>query len=786
MKAQQKPKSVEALRIKKPPTIDGILNEPFWSKAQTAKDFVMFQPGDGTKERDDKKTEVKIAYNDEAIYFGATLYDKKPEKIPMQFSSRDQFGQTDFFLISINPNNDGQNDTEFVVMATGVQADAKVSSNGEDFSWNAVWSSAVKINKDSWTIEVKIPYSALRFSNSPIQTWGINFHRRINKLNEQYVWNYIDKKVGTFTQYAGNLTGIKNIKPPTRLNFSPYASATHTNYDGESELKTSVGMDLKYGINESFTLDAVLIPDFGQTAFDDQVLNLGPFEQQYSEKRAFFTEGTDLFSKGGLFYSRRIGSNPVAYDKVEDTITSNEKIINNPSKVNMLNAIKISGRTKKGLGIGVFNAITEKTYAKIKDTVTDKTREIVTEPLANYNVLVLDQQFNKNSSISFINTSVLRNGSFRDANVSALIVDVADKKNKYGLYSDFKLSNIRETNIKTGYAATLFLKKISGKFQYEIGSWISNNKFDINDLGFQRRNNYTNYYGEISYRIFKPTKTFNDYRITLGSEINYQNNPYKFAQHNIQLHYFFVTKTRFAFGGYMETFLGSINDFYEPRTEGRFLKQNGYFNINGWVSSDYRRRFAYDIRTSFASRYNNSNTHTEFVLSPRYRFSNKFQIIYEFQYSKSANNKGWVTNLDDGTIIFGNRDIKSITNSISSKLSFNTKSSLSLSFRYYWSPVQYDSNYYELNNQGTLDASTYNEQNDVNYNIWNLDLSYAWEFAPGSQLVALYRNSIFNSDELSHLNFKENLDNLFKQPKTSIFSVKFIYYLDYNNLKRWL
>lgn len=146
-------------------------------------------------------------------------------------------------------------------------------------------------------------------------------------------------------------------------------------------------MDVKYGITESFTLDATLIPDFGQTAFDNVSLNLGPFEQQFDEQRQFFTEGTELFSKGRLFYSRRIGGSPIR----SASAGANETIINEPGKVKMLNAIKVSGRTKKGLGIGVFNAITSKTEATIQNNTTKDIRKEVTNPVSNYNILVLDQ-----------------------------------------------------------------------------------------------------------------------------------------------------------------------------------------------------------------------------------------------------------------------------------------------------------------------------------------------------------------------------------------------------------
>jgi len=777
-------KSVSALRITKSPAIDGVLNEPFWLKAQEAKDFVMFEPGDGGKEREEKKTTVKIAYDNEAIYFGATMYDKNAKEIPMQFGGRDQFGTVDFFLISINPNNDGQNDTEFVVMSTGAQGDAKVSDGREDFSWNAVWDSEVKINNDSWVVEIKIPYSALRFSNTNIQTWGINFHRRINKLNEQYVWNYIDKKVGEITQYSGEIIGIKDIKPPTRLSFSPYASSSYTTFDGDSEFNNNIGMDLKYGINESFTLDATLIPDFGQTAFDNQVLNLGPFEQQYDEKRAFFTEGTELFNKGGLFYSRRVGNAPVNYESIKDELSNNEEIITNPDKVNMLNAIKISGRTKKGLGIGVFNAITEKTSATIKNNATGETRKEVTEPLANYNLLVLDQQFNKNSSISLVNSNVLRKGSFRDANVTALLFDISDKQNKFNIKGNYKLSNVNEFDTNTnGYSTFLEIGKRSGNIQYEIGHWRVNNTFDIKDLGFQSRNNLANYFGQISYQIFEPTKTLSSFRITLESEFRYQNNPNKYSGNNFEISTRFFTLNRFAYGGKIESSIGNQYDFYEPRVAGRFFKENARFFTNAWISTDYRKKFAMDLSGFYFKKYNDSNKTYSVNFSPRFRFSDKFEVVHAINFREATDEKGYVNELDNGAIIFGNRTSKTVTNTLSSKLSFSTKSSLALSFRHYWSPVTYDTTFFELNSDGNLNNSSYSENHDINYNIWNLDLSYSWEFAPGSQLVALYRNSIFNEDDLSDLEFKENLDNLFKEPVTNNISLKLIYYLDYNNLK---
>ena len=784
--AQETKKNLVTKRVYTPPKIDGVLNDEAWLNTDIAKDFVMFRPASGTPENKNNRTEVRVVYDDEAIYFAAYLYDENPSKIPREYANRDNFGSADWFGIIINPNNDSQNDTEFFIQATGNQADAKSTPNDEDFSWSAVWDSAVKIVKDGWIIEVKIPYAALRFSNSEIQTWGLNFHRYFRANRHQYSWNFIDRTKGVIQQYAGTLSGIKNIKTSTRLNFSPYASTAYNSYNDENDFESNIGLDLKYGINESFTLDATLIPDFGQTAFDDLVLNLGPFEEQYQEQRPFFTEGTELFSKGDLFYSRRIGNTPVNYFNSE-TLSENETVIYNPNKVNMLNAIKVSGRTKGGLGIGIFNAITEKTEAKIKNLTTNEIRKVVTEPLANYNVLILDQQFNKNSSVSFVNTNVLRNGSARDANTTALLYTLVNKKNTHFIDGSVKTSNIRENGDNTnGYYFDTSIGKFAGKIQYEVGYRMVDEKFNINDLGFQNTNNYQKVYSSISYRIFEPTKVFTNYNISSWANLNYRKTHGDYMDNEVGISFSATTIKQLSFGGNINSVIGNNYDYYEPRVEGRYYKDDPEISYNTWISTDFSKKFAIESRIFYSTRIGQSRNYIELEIEPRYRFSDKFNVIYGFNIGAGNNSKGWVNKLENGTIVFGNRDSKNITNSISGRYNFNIKSGLSLTFRHYWSPIEYDNQYYSLNQNGTLSPYSYSKNHDINFNTWNLDFSYSWQFAPGSQLVALYRNAIFNEDDNSNLNFNKNLTNLFNQPKQHNLSLKLIYYLDYNNVKTWL
>lgn len=783
--AQENKKNINIKRVSNAPKIDGVLNDEAWLNTEVAKDFVMFRPSSGIPELENQRTEVRIVYDDEAIYFAAYLYDDKPNEIPTQIANRDNFGVVDWFGIMINPYNDSMNDTEFFIQATGNQADAKSNQNNEDFSWSAVWDSEVSIVEDGWIVEVRIPYSALRFSNKEVQTWGLNFHRKFANSRNQYTWNFIDRSKGIIQQYAGTLSGIKNIVPPTRLSFTPYASVAYDSYDGENSFDKSVGLDLKYGISEGFTLDATLIPDFGQTAFDNIVLNLGPFEQRYSEKRPFFTEGLDLFEKGNMFYSRRIGNAPVNMLD-EDELDENEEIIENPDRVNMLNAIKVSGRTNKGLGIGVFNAITEETYGKIKDTLTGEVREQVTEPLANYNVVVLDQQFKKNSSVTFVNTNTLREGSVRSANTTAFLFDIKDNNNIYFIEGSVKMSHIREDGESTnGYYFKTSIGDDAGNIEYELEYQMADENYDINDLGFNRRNNYQELQGRFTYKIFEPNKTFNRYRATYWSEVNYRHSDGAYTGNHMGLSFNATTLENFSFGSNVNWSIGDQYDYYEPRVDDRYYIDSPRLNLNAYISSDFSKSFAIESYIYKGLKFNNNEKQMELDVSPRYRFNDKFSLNYSLNYGNSKNEIGYVNELDDGTIIFGERNRNEITNSLAGQYSFNVKSSVSLTFRHYWSPIEYDSQFYELNEDGTLSPNPYDENEDINYNIWNLDLSYKWEFAPGSQLVALYRNNIFNEDDLSKLDFYENLNNLFSEPSQHNISIKMIYYIDYNNMKNW-
>jgi hypothetical protein len=785
LSAQEK-KSFQIIRTEDAPKIDGILDEPIWAIAAEAADFTQFRPDMGVKDTEANKTVVKMTYDDQALYVAAYLYDD-PSLIARQLSSRDNFGQSDFFGFVINPNNDAQNDSEFFVFASGTQADAIANpSIGEDFGWNAVWSSAVQITNDGWIVEIKIPYRCLRFDTNNLDTWGVQFHRRFRRDNSQYTWNPIDITKGNIGLYHGELKGLKNLDPPVRLAFYPFISTVQRRVDGEHESNFNAGLDVKYGLTENFTLDATLIPDFSQAGFDNVSLNLGPFEQTFSEQRQFFTEGVDLFNKGNLFFSRRIGGAP----STQPTASETEEVLENPETVKVLNAVKVSGRNKKGLGLGLFNSITESTKATLRDTLTGAIRKEEVEPFTNYNIIVVDQQFNGNSSVGIINTNVFRTGSFRDANVTALVSNISNKRNTYNVRAEVKMSNVNEeASTKKGYSSFFIIRKTHGNYRYSFDHSYADDTYDINDLGLQFRNNFNNFGVDANYRIFEPTETWNTY--SFGTYINYT----RLASPS--------TFTGFGFGGWANGTTKKLNrigvnlnlrpgeqfDYFEPRKEGSFFTTKNSVNTNGWFESNSNKRVFINLYTGVETFLDSERDYVNywFGVNPRFRVNDKFSLSYGFDREYYTGDRGYVTQENDD-VIFGDRKRVEITHTFNTSYNFNPYNTLALTLRNYWGTVEYDRELFSLQQDGSVTATTgYTTQNiannpDINFTTWNFDLSYSWQFAPGSFITALYRNQLFNFDTAARDTYIDSIDTLFEQPITHVLSVKIQYFLDYNQI----
>lgn len=767
--------------------IDGKLNDSVWKTLPVATGFTQFEPGFGIAATSDRKTEVKLFYNDKGIYLSAKLFDK-PELVMKQITQRDDFGQTDYFRFVINPNNDAQNDTEFIVFSSGTQADALSSpSLGRDFGWDAVWKSAVIHTQEGWQLEMMIPYRSLRFPKTKVQTWGIQFRRYFRRERSEYAWNPINPTKGYSGIYHGEMFGIKNLKPPLRLNLFPFTTAIGNVVGDNAETDFKLGMDLKYGITDNITLDATLIPDFSQARFDNVVLNLGPFEQTFAEQRQFFKEGIELFTKGDLFFSRRVGNAPTG--NVE--LGQNETEVNRPDKVDLINAAKVSGRLKNGLGIGVFNAITEKTKTTILDTISNTSRQEVVEPLTNYNIVVVDKQFNRNSSITFINTNTTRNGDFRDANVTGALFDLQTKANTYRLSGEAKMSYINlENETQTGFSTDLEFAKVFGNTQYSIRHQYADSDYDINDLGLIFRNNFNNITGELTYEIFEPTDKFQSYRLSFSANYRRLAQPSTYTGLRLNADLFATNLNLDSFGFNLDFNPGKQFDYFEPRVDGQFFITENFLNFGGFISSNYNRVFAIDLRANANTFFedNRESFSYRFNIEPRVRFNDYFFMVYEFNFDNRLDDRGFATFFNDEPV-FGERDRKIITNSIRANYNFNSYNGLSLQLRHYWDTVFYDDFMYKLNPNGrisvndNLPKSTLENNPDVNFNTWNVDLNYVWQFAPGSFLTVLYRQQLFQNNDEATQSYTSTLSDLFDQNFQHTISIRLQYFIDVNDFK---
>jgi hypothetical protein len=349
-----------------------------------------------------------------------------------------------------------------------------------------------------------------------------------------------------------------------------------------------------------------LLPDFSQVRSDNIVKNLSPFEIQYAEQRPFFTEGTDLFQHGGIFYSRRIGKTPEYFYDAPYLCDSTEKIIKNPSQSRLLNATKVSGRTNNGMGIGILNAFVDNTYAIAQDTITGKQRNILTDPSTNFNIFVFDKQLKNSSDVYVTHTNVIRSHGFRSADVTATGFVLNNKKNTYGIQADGGVSNVLdpgyvsgEFTSKIGYYYRASLSKTSGKFQYSVMRRVVNSDWDCNDMGINLETNYSSDNIDFTYNIFNPWKIFNNAFFDIS--MNYTNTLSTKEMSSISISSFNMATFRNFWNIYLGAEIEPVDskDYYEPREPGKYYVRTRSNSFFGGINSNENNPVSYGLSFHF-------------------------------------------------------------------------------------------------------------------------------------------------------------------------------------------
>lgn len=412
---------VKAVRTTTALEIDGRLDEEAWQQAAPHSTFTQRDPNEG--QRATEETEVRVLYDDDAIYVGARLSDSQPQSIKALLGRRDSDLSADSFMVYLDSYRDKRTGFYFGVSAGGTLSDGTLfNDDWDDSSWDGIWEAKTQRDEKGWTAEFRIPLSQLRFHKADEAQWGVNFMRSITRTNEQAYAALRPKKESGFVSRFLPLVGLSGLQPKRRYLVTPYTTAkTHTTvpdagdpFDDGRINNAAIGADFKLGLGSNLTLDATFNPDFGQVEVDPAVVNLSDVESFFEEKRPFFIEGSDTFGFGwggasnnmnfnfanpNLFYSRRIGRTP------QGSVDADH--VNAPSGVRINAAAKITGKVGGAWNLGVLQAFTGETQADI--ALGGRLSKAVVEPRASYSVARIQRDFNGGrQGLGFIGTFVNR------------------------------------------------------------------------------------------------------------------------------------------------------------------------------------------------------------------------------------------------------------------------------------------------------------------------------------------------------------------------------------------
>ena len=405
--------AIQAARMDQPVLLDGALDEDVWKTAAPVADFTQRDPDQGVPPR--QKTEVRVAYDDDALYVGARMFDTAPDSVVARLARRDNSANSDMFTILLDPLHDRRTGYYFAVTAAGVLVDGVLMNDEwDDDSWDGVWQARVKRDGQGWTCEMRIPFSQMRFQEATPMVWGVNFQRWTTRYNEQDAVVYTPRGQSGYVSRFPELHGLDGLRAGHTYELIPYVTyksekgsngfyAPDDPFHSGWQNTPAAGGDLRTSLGSKLTLNATVNPDFGQVEVDPAVVNLSDAETYFNEKRPFFTEGVSVFRCGNngansyssfnwpeptFFYSRRIGRTPQGsapdYPSEIDGVPTPERFVDPPTATHILGAAKLTGQAAPGWNVGTVQAVTRR-EEMVLDTSGVRT-QYGAEPLTYYGV----------------------------------------------------------------------------------------------------------------------------------------------------------------------------------------------------------------------------------------------------------------------------------------------------------------------------------------------------------------------------------------------------------------
>lgn len=782
------------------PVIDGKLNDVCWKTGNWSGNYTQWIPNEGAQPS--QQTQLKILYDDKNIYVAIRAFDSEPQKIIRRAGRRDEFAG-DMVGVCFDSYHDHRTGFEFDVSAAGQKLDLLITNPmNADLNWNAVWD-VKTFNEDSgWTAEYRIPLSQLRYSKDSVQVWGLHSWRWIHRLQQESDWEPQSSTGPGMLYLFGELHGIQGLPKSRRFEIMPYTLGKVNTFKKEQNNPFAnkgrrwfgnAGLDAKIGVTSNLTIDLTVNPDFGQVESDPSVMNLSAFEVFYEEKRPFFLEGKNIFSfdfdNSSLFYTRRIGHAPSFYP----TLNNNE-FVNYPDNTTILGAAKMSGKTAKGFSIGALQSITANEYAKIDSSGNRK--RINVEPLTNYALVRLQQDYNKGNTVlggiftstnRFLNTSHLE---FMNHNAYTGGIDLLHQWHDKKYYVDAKIVgssitgsheamiNLQQSSARyyqrpdidyihidstatqlSGYAGNIKIGKGSkGFWRYSTELTWRSPGFDLNDMGYMQMADIIKQKSSVYYFVNKPVSIFRTYNISL-SETNNWDFGLRYLSSNVNLGIYLEFLNNWAF---------NISSGYTPQSlDTRILRGGNAMLIPSvlyqsvYVRSDPSKKLFFDLNSELSASGNNSARYYSIQPGIRYVPINAIKLSASLNYSANRNDLQYIATTANGNeprYILGRIDQH--TMGITFRIDYNITPELSI--QYYGSPFATVGKYSEFkritesraNNyhnrfaalKTTLNDNTYevseNNNASVDYNFSNPDFDFSqfrsnlvlrWEYRPGSQ-----------------------------------------------------
>ena len=784
------------------PVIDGRIDEPAWAGVGWEGEFIQRQPYEGKEPS--QKTAFKILYDDKNVYCAIRAYDTDPEKIDQRMSRRDEMSG-DFVGVQLDSYFDHLTAFTFLVNAGGVKMDGIFTNDGnnEDLTPDPVWNVKTSVDDKGWVAEMQIPMSQIRFGNKESHVWGLQVARFLFRKEELSCWQHIPKDAPGWVHQFGELHGITGIKPSRRFELLPYSVGRMETMKEEvgnpfvpgREWGGNFGLDGKIGVTSDLTMDLTINPDFGQVEADPSVVNLTAFETFYQEKRPFFIEGKNILdyrlmigdgdvANDNIFYSRRIGRRPGYYPDTES-----DEYARMPDNSSILGAIKLTGKTKNGLSVGIMDAMTDREHATVD--LNGQRRYEAVEPMTNYFLGRVQKDFNDGTTtvggifsnttrqikdddnhLDFLNRSAFTGGfdfqhQWKDRTYwismktvfshirgsEEALIRAQRSSIRYFQRPDAEYVSLDSSRTSlSGHGGSLFFGKSgNGHVNFVVGGTWRSPGLELNDMGYLRMADMIIQFSWMGLRWWEPFSIFRNFNINFN-----QWSAWNFGKDNvvnggnINLHMQFKNYWNFGMGiGYEAETLSTSslrggpamlfpsrwNAWFNVGSDSKKTFRFSFSNTNSWLGDGYSRFHAF--RPGITWRPSNI-----FSLS-----ANPFYNINkdDLQYM------GTETNGED-RYIFGRIDQKTM----GLVLRFNCSITPTLTIQYYGQPFVSAGEYTQLKRITEPRADAYADRFDT-----YMDDEITYDASDEAYLIDENGDGVFDySIENPDFNFRQFRSNL--------------------------